>query len=237
MTSLWEGKTAVITGAGSGIGFGCAQLFSESGVRVVLLGRQRAKLEAAAKKLSGETLPLACNVVDEASVGTTFEMIGKAWGGIDFLVNNAGIVNPGLLEVQSVTGWNEVMNTNVRGPWLCARAALPWMKNRGGGAIVNIGSLAGIRGTNKFPGFGVYTASKFAVVGLTEAMATEFMEFGIRVNCVAPGAVDTPLLRAVAPQLKTQAEPRDIAESVLFLCDPERSRLTSGSTLEIFTNA
>ena len=226
----------MITGAGSGIGLGCAQVFSEIGVKVALLGRHKEKVEAAAKKLNGEAIALACDVGNEESVGQAFERIGKSWGGVDFLINNAGIVNPAPLLTQTTAGWDAVMNTNVKGAWLCARAVVPWMKKRGGGAIVNIGSLAGIRGTVKFPGFGVYTASKFAVVGLTEAMSVEFREYGIRVNCVAPGAVDTPLLRAVAPSFKTQAEPRDIAEAVMFLCDSEKSRLTTGSTLEIFTN-
>lgn len=239
MIDSLKGKTVIVTGGSSGIGLGCAKLFAEAGLRVAILGRSEERLRLAAAELKPltEVSHHVCDVASEGQVLKVMESIGKEWGGVDYLINNAGIVNPKPLAEMSLASWDEVMGINVRGPWLCAKAVLPWMKMKGGGAIVNIGSLAGIRGTSKFFGFGAYTVSKFAVVGLTEAMAVDFKQYGIRVNCVAPGAVNTPLLKSVAPHLTTQAVPADIAEAVLFFCDPVRSRLTTGSTLEIFSNS
>ncbi len=236
MNNYFQDKVALVTGGAKGIGFACAVQFLKRASRVAVVSRTETEIKQAQASLGalGEVLCQVADVTDEHAMKRVVSSIRERWGRLDFLVNNAAIVDPKPLSNISTSEWDRVMETNVRGPWLCAREALSLMKS--GGAIVNMGSLAGVRGTTKFPGFGAYTTSKFAVVGLTEAMAVEFAELGIRVNCVAPGAVDTELLRRVAPQLKAKAKPDDIAESVLFLCDGERSRCTTGTTLEIFTN-
>ncbi|NBX81882.1 SDR family NAD(P)-dependent oxidoreductase, partial [bacterium] len=126
---------------------------------------------------------------------------------------------------------------NLTGTFLCAQEFFRCAKEKPGKrSIVNISSLAGIRGTEKFPGLSSYVASKFGVVGLTEALAVEGKALGVRVNCIAPGAVDTEMLRKAAPQLKADAMPADIAKIVVFLSDPEQSGVVSGSTVELFTN-
>jgi 3-oxoacyl-[acyl-carrier protein] reductase len=133
--------------------------------------------------------------------------------------------------------WQQTLNVNVTGSMLCSRALFNHaQKAKKGGAIVNISSLGGIRSTQKFKGLLPYVTSKFAVVGLTEALAVEGKELGIRVNCVAPGAVDTDMLKKAAPFLKTSTYPEDVAKTILFLCDAEQSGKISGSTLEIHSN-
>lgn len=233
-----RGKVALITGGAKGIGLACARAFVSQGCFVAIASRSEIELRRAGEELgsTGEVMWQVADVSQETSVRKLIETIERQWGRLDYLVNNAAIVNPQSLLSMPVADWDEIMAVNVRGPFLCSRLAAPLMKRSGGGAIVNIGSLAGIRGTTKFPGFGAYTTSKFAIVGLTEALAVELKEDGIRVNCVAPGAVNTELLRRVAPHLEAKAQPTDIANSVVFLCNAEQSRCTTGTTLELFTN-
>jgi 3-oxoacyl-[acyl-carrier protein] reductase len=130
------------------------------------------------------------------------------------------------------------MRINVRGSFLCAKEAFKHMKvGKRGGSIVNISSLAGIRGTEKFPGLSSYTVSKFAVIGLTESIAVEGKPHGIRANCIAPGAVKTRMLKEAAPELKTTTKPEDIAKTVLYLCDDTWSGHLTGSLVEVFSNS
>jgi NAD(P)-dependent dehydrogenase (short-subunit alcohol dehydrogenase family) len=153
---------------------------------------------------------------------------------VKFLVNNAATFHVTPVPQLSVEAFDEVMAVNVRGTFLCARELLRHPVD--GGAIVNISSLGGVRRTEKFPGLAAYVASKFAVVGLTEALAVESIKLGVRTNAIAPGAVNTEMLREVAPHLRTSTEPEDIANSVLTLCDGTLSRRINGSLLEIYSN-
>ncbi|MFI5302903.1 MAG: SDR family NAD(P)-dependent oxidoreductase, partial [Polyangiales bacterium] len=153
----------------------------------------------------------------------------------DVLINNAGVLVRGLVGDLSVAQFDEVMRVNVRGAFLCARAAFSRMIVGGhGGSIVNVASLSGVAGVEKFVGYSAYVASKFAVVGLTEALAVEGRAHGIRVNAVSPGAVDTAMLKQGDPSLKSNAKPEDVARSIVFLAlDP----LLTGANLPIFSNA
>jgi NAD(P)-dependent dehydrogenase (short-subunit alcohol dehydrogenase family) len=127
------------------------------------------------------------------------------------------------------------MAVNLGGAVLCAQQAFRLMRE-GGGAIVNVSSLGGVPGTEKFPGYAAYTVSKFALTGLTEALAVEGRDRGIRVNGVAPGAVDTAMLRQAAPQLRTRTRPVDVAKVIAFLCDPTESGCMTGAMLVINSN-
>ena len=131
--------------------------------------------------------------------------------------------------------WDQVLAVNLRGAVLCARQAFRLMREHGG-AIVNVSSLGGVPGTEKFPGYAAYTVSKFALTGLTEALAAEGREHNIRVNAVAPGAVDTAMLRQAAPHLRTRTGPADVAKVIAFLCDSTESGCMTGATLAIHSN-
>jgi len=157
------------------------------------------------------------------------------FGRLDILVNNAARLISGPFATLAMRDWDELMAVNLRGAVLCARQAFRLMAERGG-AIVNVSSLGGIANTEKFPGYAAYTVSKFALTGLTEALAAEGKDCGIRVNGVAPGAVDTAMLRQAAPHLCTRTTPADVAKVIAFLCDPAESGCMTGATLVINSN-
>ena len=160
--------------------------------------------------------------------------IAAAFGRLDILVNNAAVLIGGPFADMAMADWDQVMAVNLRGATLCARGAFRLMSN--GGSIVNVSSLGGVPGTEKFPGYAAYTVSKFALTGLTEALAAEGRERNIRVNGVAPGAVDTAMLRQAAPHLRTRTGPADVAKVIAFLCDPSESGCMTGATLVINSN-
>ncbi len=234
------GKVALITGGGTGIGAATARLFAGSGAQVVIAGRTPESLERVAQSIStdgGRALAVKADVSREEDVRALFERARSSFGAVDILVNNAAITRISNFAELSASDWDQVMAINVRGPFLCCREAFSQMKESGrGGSIINISSLAGIRGTEKFPCLSSYVTSKFAIVGLTESLAVEGRAHGIRVNCVAPGAVDTEMLRKAAPHLKTRTLPDDIAKTLLFLADSSQSGPVSGAVLEIFSN-
>lgn len=235
----FSGQVAVVTGGAKGIGRACVEAYLQRGAKVAVISRTQAELEAMAKQLGvGERLYIAKgDVSDEKAVASFFEETEERLGRVSILINNAAVVVMKLVDQMSVEEWDQAMAVNVRGVFLCSRELFQRRKKDGGKAsIVNISSLAGIRATDKFPGFSSYAASKFAVVGLTECLAAEGAALGIRTNCIAPGAVDTELLRRAAPHLKTQTTPQDIAQSVLFLTDETRAGKINGTTLELFTN-
>jgi len=176
-------KIAVVTGAGSGIGLAVAKRLSRGGWTIVLAGRTAGKLEAAAKSLEGESLCVPTDVASEADVDNLFEQTRKAFGRVDLLFNNAGIASAQTsIEDVDPADFQRVINTNVTGCFLCARAAMKLMKKHGGGRIVNNGSLSA---HVPRPGSVAYTVSKHAVLGLTKSIALDG-----RASNVACGQID-----------------------------------------------
>ena len=183
---------AVVTGSTKGIGLATAEALLEAGARVLISARNARELEEVSGRLSianpGRVASERCDVRIESDVVKLFECADQAFGGVDILVNNAGVGLTRNLADTTLAEWNAVIETNVTGVFLCSRAAIPRMKKRGGGYIINISSLAG---RNTFPGATAYNASKFALNGMTEALMQEVRHDGIRVTSIMPGSVDT----------------------------------------------
>ncbi len=232
-------RVAIITGAGRGVGRATALLFARAGAKVVLFSRTRAQLEEVAASIvqdGGEALTVAGDVAREEDVLALFEQVRERYGRLDILVNCAGIVavRP-FIEMDTAT-WDQVINVNLRGTFLCCREAFRLMSGQKQGVIINISSLSGVKGVEKFPGLSAYNVSKSAVAGLTEILAVEGRPHNIRVCVVSPGAVETEMLHEAAPHLKAGMTAEEMAEILLFLAD-DSGRMFSGSNIELFTNA
>ena len=233
-----RGQVALITGGGRGIGAATAEALARKGARVIVASRTETELTATVAQLQAAGLDAAwitLDVADEAAVETAFTRIAAEQGRLDILVNNAAILLSGPFADMAMADWDRVLAVNLRGAVLCARQAFRLMQERGG-TIVNVSSLGGVPGTEKFPGYAAYTVSKFALTGLTEALAAEGRERHIRVNAVAPGAVDTAMLRQAAPHLRTRTGPADVAKVIAFLCDSTESGCMTGATLVANSN-
>lgn len=231
-------QVALITGGGRGIGAATAEALARKGARVIVASRTEAELAATVMQLRAAGLSawsLQLDVADGAAVDAAFARIAAEQGRLDILVNNAAILLSGPFAEMAMADWDQVLAVNLRGAVLCARQAFRLMREHGG-AIVNVSSLGGVPGTEKFPGYAAYTVSKFALTGLTEALAAEGREHNIRVNAVAPGAVDTAMLRQAAPHLRTRTGPADVAKVIAFLCDSTESGCMTGATLAIHSN-
>jgi 3-oxoacyl-[acyl-carrier protein] reductase len=233
-------RTALVTGGSRGIGFATARLLAANGWQVGLCSRNGAQAHDAAERIAAVTgnahvAGWQADIGDGGSIEALFSHIDARFQRLDALVNNAAVFNA--CDVFGETKeFEEMMRVNVTGAMLCSRQAFACMR-KDGGSIVNIGSLAGIPGTDKIAPFWGYTTSKFAVAGLTEGLAAEGRTYGIRVNCVAPGATDTEMLRRAAPGFKARAQPVDIARVIYYLCDSDQSGILTGTTVPVFCNA
>ncbi len=229
-----DDKVAVVTGGASGIGYAISERLSRAGARVIVADRDAEAAEAAAETLGGKTTSIRADVTSpedvEAMVAHTLETFGK----LDVLVNNAGINgrNAPLWEVTDEE-WEALMAINLTSVFRCCRAAVPHMRERGTGSIINMSSIGGKEGNANA---GPYGASKAAVICLTKALAKEIVHDGVRVNCVAPALIETPLLRQVPPEdvarltskipMGRMGRPEEVAAVVHFLASDDASFVT-----------
>ncbi|WP_309120680.1 SDR family oxidoreductase [Paenibacillus sp.] len=230
-----EGKTAIVTGAGSGIGEAIAALFANRGANVVVADRNEAAAARVAREInegSGRAIAIRTDVSLDADVRKLARATIDTFGAIDVVVNNASVILPGPIEHVEEADWQRVMDSNVKSVFLTTKACIPELRRRRG-SIVNLASLNGLLGQRNNP---VYSASKGAVVALTKSLALDYAADGVRVNCICPAGVMTPLLEdwverqpdpaAAARSLGEMhplgrcATPEEIARAALYLaCD------------------
>jgi len=226
----FAGDVVIVTGASSGIGLACAVRFAEAGARVVVFARSTHKLEQLAERWPDRMMAVTGDASREDDLRNLVTSTEKRFGACTVLVNNAGHIEPKPVEEMTIDEWDLHFSVNVRAAFLTSRLALPGMRRAGRGSIINVSSISGIPGPQKFPGFAAYCASKGALISFTEALAVELKGSGVRANCVSPGSVDTPMLRRVAPTLEAEISPEDMAELVAFLASP-RSLAMNGQNL------
>ena len=231
-------RVAVVTGASRGIGAATAEAIAAAGAHVVLAARDVQALGRAADRIrdaGGQATAVPADVSSEAGVERLFAEAGRA-GQVGALVCAAGVLTPAPFAETTARMWDETLAVNLTGTFLCCRAAFTAMAPAGEGRIVNIASLSGVYGTEKFPGLAAYNVSKYGVIGLTEAIAVEGKEHGISAICLSPGAVDTEMLRRANPALRPGLTPDDVAELIVALLDSPLAPV-SGANIPLFSNA
>jgi NAD(P)-dependent dehydrogenase (short-subunit alcohol dehydrogenase family) len=218
MPDTLAGKTAVVTGSSKGIGYAIAEALARENANVVVSARNGAEVQKAAEQLDRlGTGNVAAVTADMRSYDDVKKLIAAATdlGGLDVLVNNAGVGGFNTVDDISLEQWDAIIGTNLTGVFYACREAVPLMRSRGGGWIINIGSLAG---KNPFAGGAAYNASKFGLLGFSEAMMLDVREDGIRVCCVMPGSVDTYFNgKEPNPENDWMIQPGDIARIVMDL--------------------
>jgi len=217
-----KGKRAVVTGGTRGIGRAIVSALSDAGALVVVTGRKQSEVEATASELTG--VGITCDVRDYSQVKSLFTSVSEQ-GGVDILVNNAGIGLFGTVEEMSPKDFQAVIETNLLGVYYCCHEAIPLMKQRGGGYIINISSLAG---ANAHPRMAAYNASKFGLNGFSEALMQEVRHDNIKVSYIMPGSVNTEFGGDEPDDEKSwQLQPQDVANVVMdLLRQPARSLLS-----------
>jgi len=248
MAGLLDGKSALITGGGGGIGRATALAFAREGARVAVADvAEEAARETVAlvNAAGGQAISLSGDVSRDADVRAMIDAVVGTYGRLDCAFNNAGIAGWHVDAILKKTAeWSEeafdrMIAVNLRGVWLCMRHELPQMQAQGSGAIVNTGSIAGLVG---LPNSSAYVAAKHGVIGLTKTAALEYAESNIRVNAVCPGYIKTPMTEpsmrlrgeAILAQtpLKRMGSPEEIAEMVVWLCS-ERASYVSGAAYNV----
>jgi NAD(P)-dependent dehydrogenase (short-subunit alcohol dehydrogenase family) len=238
-------KSAIVTGGGSGIGRAIALGLAAEGAAVLVADLDFARAEAVADEIrssGGSAVAHPVDVSDSAAVDAMVETAVAQFGALDILVNNAGVVTRAPVVEMTDEQWDRVIAVNLRGAFLCSRAALRHMLARRSGRIVNVASGLGLRGS---PGAAVYGASKAAIINLTRSLAVEVAAYGVTVNAIAPGVTDTPFWRAnrTAEEIEEAlrsgrvGRPEDLVPYVVLLCSDAGAAL-SGETIvrEVFVH-
>ena len=250
MTGILEGKVALVTGGARGIGRAICEAYAREGARVAVADRLAEDAQETAGVLGKQGMALTMDVTDRAAIEAGVAAVDDRWGGVDILVNNAGVFNMAPLGEVTPEDYRRQFDINVGGTIFACQAAVPSMRRRGGGAIVNFSSQAGRRGE---PNITVYCATKAAVISVTQSLALELAPDGIRVNAIAPGVVDTPMWDQVdalfakyekrekgekkrlvgeAVPLGRMGRPDDIADPCVFLAS-DAARYITAQTLNV----
>lgn len=233
----FNGKVALVTGAGAGMGLATAQAFAAAGAAVVMADINEDAAQAAATKLVSEgrqALAIECDVADENQVKTLIEKTVEAFGRLDAAFNNAGVQSPAVdMADTTAAEFDRVNSINLKSVWSCMKYELMQMRQQGNGTIVNNSSIGGLIG---LPGRAIYHATKHGVLGMTKSAAIEYAPRGIRINAVCPGTIETPMVQEMLRKepdsmreiLKQQpigrlGKPEEIAAVVLWLCSPGSS--------------
>ena len=227
-------QIAVVTGASSGIGKSTAELLVKRGARVAIFARSADKLQVIAKPHGPRMIAVAGDASDANAIEMLFKTVESQFGPCSILVNNAGMIDPAPIEEVTPERWDRMFAVNVRSAFLASKRALPAMIGKKSGVIVNVASISGVLGPEKFPRFVSYNASKAAVIAFTEALAVELKEKGVRVNCISPGSVDTGMWAEASGGAPAAMTPVEIAEAILFLAS-ERSRPMNGQNLNVYS--
>jgi NAD(P)-dependent dehydrogenase (short-subunit alcohol dehydrogenase family) len=249
MAERFAGKVAAVTGAGVGMGRATALRLAAEGAEVVALDRDPDTAEAtvdAIRSADGAARSITCDVTESVQVATAFARIEEELGGLDVLINVAGVARYGTVDEFSETDWDLVIDTNVKGTFLTVKHAVPLMRRRGGGAIVNAASTQAFASQQLVA---AYSASKGAIVSMTRTLALDHARDGIRVNCICPGSVETPMLRYGAEVLsdadpdQTMQEwgrlhplgrliqPEEVATLIAFLASDDAAAITGAPYL------
>jgi NAD(P)-dependent dehydrogenase (short-subunit alcohol dehydrogenase family) len=203
-----QGKVALITGGGSGIGRACAVLFARQGAKVAVAGRRAEPLAAVVKEIvaaGGDSLAMQCDVTKVDEVERAVKSVADHFGLLNVVVNNAGAMVPGNAEQTSEAHWDKLVDINLKGTFLVSRAALRLLRRAGGGSIINMGSIYGVVGAKQRA---AYAAAKGGVTMLTRAMALDHAHENIRVNCICPSLVETEIARELFASAPDPAEAR-----------------------------
>jgi NAD(P)-dependent dehydrogenase (short-subunit alcohol dehydrogenase family) len=243
MTGRLAGKVALVTGAGGGIGQGIARRFAAEGAKVGVLDVHAAGVQQTMDQLHDENaIPLVCDLRDPDQVRDAVAQLRTAFGPINVVVNNAAVMPAGRLHETALDDWDRVFDVNVRGVYLVCREVIPDMIANGGGSIIHMASITGVLG---LPGIAAYSATKGALIALTQAMSTDYAPLGIRVNAVSPGTIDSPMLHDFLAQQRDPAARRaefdamhpigrvgtidEVANVFVFLASDEASLVTGAN--------
>lgn len=235
-----KGKVAIVTGAGGGVGKAISKRLSSEGCKVVMLGRSRTKLQKAASEIGNKknTMTVIADITKEAEVLSAIDQTINSFDKIDILVNNAGILNdPMPFHEMTEDQWDDLVKTNLFGTFKMTQAVIPVMMKNGGGSIVNISSVLGIRAIPRVP-LSVYAVTKAGVIMFTRSIAVEYGQYKIRCNCIAPSTIRSSIIEPYLQDeeakkvlestfpLRVIGEPDDIAGAVAYLCSDDSKWVT-----------
>jgi NAD(P)-dependent dehydrogenase (short-subunit alcohol dehydrogenase family) len=241
-----KGKVAIVTGAGGGVGKAISKRLSSEGCKVIMLGRDRTKLQKAATEIGNKknTMTVIADITKEAEVLSALDQTINSFDKIDILINNAGIINdPTPFHEMSEDEWDDLVKTNLFGMFRMTKAVIPVMMENGGGSIVNISSVLGIRSIPRVP-LSVYAVTKAGVIMFTRSIAVEYGQYKIRCNCVAPSTIRSSIIEPYLQDeeakkvlestfpLHVIGEPEDISGAVAYLCSDD-SKWVTGTVMMV----